>query len=241
MMGRTTPTMLTFWVMVLLAMLLGMTSCKKESPEPNPTKTIAKTDQIVLQFELPEPMFDGTPPDLRDIENLEIKSKGKRSSFLVPLGTENIALGKPVTSTDNEPIIGEIEMITDDDKEAMDGSYVELGPLKQSVTVDLGDTFNVNAIVLWHYHKQARIYFDVIVQISEDPDFINTTTLFNNDIDNSLGLGIGLDKLYVESNKGKLIDAKGDVARYVRLYSNGNSSNDMNHYIEVAVYGKPAS
>jgi hypothetical protein len=25
------------------------------------------------------------------------------------------------------------------------------------------------------------------------------------------------------------------------LYSNGNTSNDLNHYIEVAVFGKPAS
>ena len=26
--------------------------------------------------------------------------------------------------------------------------------------------------------------------------------------------------------------------RYVRLYSNGNTSNDTNHYIEVEVYGR---
>ena len=49
---------------------------------------------------------------------------------------------------------------------------------------------------------------------------------------------------YIEDNRGKLIDArdkKGEPAkaRYVRLYSKGNTSNDMNHYIEVEVYGKP--
>jgi hypothetical protein len=27
--------------------------------------------------------------------------------------------------------------------------------------------------------------------------------------------------------------------RYVRLYSNGNTSNDLNHYVEVEVYGTP--
>jgi hypothetical protein len=37
-----------------------------------------------------------------------------------------------------------------------------------------------------------------------------------------------------------LIDAKGVKGRYVRLYSAGNTSNKMNHYIEVEVWGKPA-
>jgi hypothetical protein len=44
---------------------------------------------------------------------------------------------------------------------------------------------------------------------------------------------------YVETYEGKLIDAKGVRARYVRLYSNGNSSNELNHYIEVEVFGTP--
>ena len=44
---------------------------------------------------------------------------------------------------------------------------------------------------------------------------------------------------YVETAEGKLVDAKGVVARYVRLYSNGNTNNDLNHYIEVEIYGKP--
>ena len=32
-----------------------------------------------------------------------------------------------------------------------------------------------------------------------------------------------------------------EQARYVRLYSNGNTANDLNHYVEVEVFGKPAS
>ena len=95
--------------------------------------------------------------------------------------------------------------------------------------------------MLWHFHKQARVYFDAVVQVADDPDFItNVTTLFNNDHDNSVGLGVGSDMHYVETSEGKLIDAKGTRARYVRLYSNGNSSNELNHYIEVEVFGKPA-
>ena len=80
------------------------------------------------------------------------------------------------------------------------------------------------------------------MQVSDDPDFItNVETLFNNDHDNSLGLGAGKDKNYIETNEGKLINAKGTQARYVRLYSNGNHKNDMNHYLEVEVYGKPVA
>jgi hypothetical protein len=44
---------------------------------------------------------------------------------------------------------------------------------------------------------------------------------------------------YIEANAGELIDAKGIEARYVRLYSNGNSANDLNHYVEVEVHGRP--
>ena len=41
--------------------------------------------------------------------------------------------------------------------------------------------------------------------------------------------------------EGKLIDAKGVKGRYVRLYSKGNTTNKLNHYIEVEVFGKPAA
>lgn len=186
-------------------------------------------------------MFVGTPTDTR-VPNLE-KPLGKpRPPFLAPAGTKNVAASKPVSSSDEEPIIGEIAMITDGDMEAADGSYVELGPFVQHVTVDLGAEYNIYAIVVWHYHKEARVYFDVVARVADDPDFItNAKTVFNNDIDNSAGLGVGKDMHYVETNEGKLIDvlSQGVKARYVRLYSNGNTSNDLNHYIEIAVYGKP--
>ena len=183
-------------------------------------------------------MFVGTPQNIR-VPNLEKPLGRSRDPFLAPIGTTNVAFGKPITSTDEEPIIGEISMITDGDKEAADGSYVELGPFLQSVIVDLGDEHDIYAILVWHFHKQACVYYDVVVQISNDPDFINATTLFNNDHDNSSGLGVGKDMHYVETSEGKLIDAKGNRARYIRLNSNGNSSNDLNHYIEVEVWGKP--
>ena len=44
---------------------------------------------------------------------------------------------------------------------------------------------------------------------------------------------------YVETSEGKLIDARGVQAHYVRCYSNGNNNNDLNHYIELEIYGTP--
>jgi len=194
---------------------------------------------VPIEIELPKPMFIGTPQNI-GVERLE-KPLGKpRPAFMAPVGTKNVALGKPVKSTDEEPIIGEIAMITDGDKEGMDGSFVELGPFEQHVTIDLGAKHEIYAIVMWHYHKQARVYFDVVILAADDADFItNVNILFNNDFDNSSGLGVGDDLHYVETAEGKLIDAKGIEARYVRLYSNGNNSNDLNHWIETEVYGRP--
>ena len=209
--------------------------------EEEPAAPANTAGMVPIDIKLPKPMFVGTPQDTK-VPNLE-KPLGKaRPPFLAPEGTTNVALGKPIASSDEEPIIGEIEMITDGDKEAADGSYVELGPFVQHVTIDLEAMHEVYCIVAWHYHKQARVYFDVVVQVADDADFItNVKTVFNNDIDNSAGLGVGKDMHYTETNEGRLFDvlAKGIKTRYVRLYSNGNTSNDLNHYIEVEVYGKP--
>ncbi|MEA3225655.1 MAG: hypothetical protein U9Q07_06855, partial [Planctomycetota bacterium] len=164
---------------------------------------------VPLTIELPQAVFTGTKEPIR-VGNLKKLDMGDRPPFLAPAGTTNVALGKSVTASDEEPIIGEIEMITDGDKEAADGSYVELGPFLQHVTIDLETRHEIFAVLVWHYHKMARAYLDVVVQTADDPDFItNVKTLFNNDIDNSVGLGVGTDMHYVETHKGELIDAKG--------------------------------
>lgn len=197
-------------------------------------------DLIALPIELPRPQDGGTPANLANVPNLEKSSDKPRPPFLAPRGVTNVALHKSVTSSVPEPMLGELAWIVDGHKEATEGSQVELDPFKQSVTIDLEAPHTIYAILFWHYHRQARIYFDVVVQVADDPDFVtNVCTLFNNDDDNSSGLGLGTDQHYIETHKGKLIDAKGVSARYVRLYSRGNTANDQNHYLEVEVYGRP--
>ena len=192
-----------------------------------------------ITIKLPKPMFVGTPQNVK-VPNLE-KPLGKpRDPFLAPAGTVNAALNKPVTYSDMQPVIGELALVTDGDKEAEDGSYVELGPFLQHVTIDLKSRHSIYAVVIWHYHQQPVVYFDVIVQVSDDPAFKNgVQTIFNNDHDNSARMGAGKEKNFIETAEGKLIDAKGVQGRYVRCLSNGNSGNDLNHYIEVEVYGQP--
>ncbi len=194
-----------------------------------------------LSLELPPAEFGGTPINLAGEVNLQERVKRSEiAPFMVPLGTVNVAKGKPVTGSDEDPIGGGLELITDGDKSGADGSWIELGLFEQQVTIDLGSKHNIYAIVAWHYHRQNRVYYDVVVQVADDPDFItNVVTLFNNDTDNTHGLGAGKDKNYVETNEGKLIDAKGVQARYVRMYSCGNVLNELNHYIEIEVHGKP--
>ncbi len=218
---------------------------EKTSPVQNasgaqPAATTQGEGKLVpLDIKLPKPMFVGTPGNLQ-VPNLEKPLGGPRPPFLAPEGTKNVAFKKPVSSSDEQPIIGELSMVTDGDKEASDGSYVELGPFLQNVTIDLERKCDIYAIVVWHYHKQPRVYFDVVVQVADDPDFVsNVKTVFNNDHDNTSGLGVGKDMNYVETSEGKLIDAKGIQGRYVRLYSRGNNANDLNNYVEVEVYGTP--
>ena len=199
----------------------------------------AQAADIPLKVEYPKPLFAGTPRPIQ-LKNLE-PANAKRVDLMVPSGTVLLSKGKTVTSSDSLPVIGELPYLTDGDKTGIDGAYVELGPGVQWVQIDLGAPSKIAGIVAWHFHSQARVYHDVVVQVSDDKDFKKgVTTLYNNDDDNSAKMGKGKDLAYVETNHGRIFDGKGTVGRYVRLYSNGNTSDELNHYCEVEVFGSPA-
>jgi len=196
----------------------------------------ASAANVPLKVEYPKPLFAGTPRPI-SLANLEAANT-KRADIMVSADVKLLSKGKTVTSSDALPVIGELTYLTDGDKTGIDGAYVELGPGVQWVQVDLGATAKVAAVAVWHFHSQARVYHDVIIQVSDDKDFKKgVTTIFNNDDDNSAKLGKGSDKSYVETNHGRILDAKGAAGRYVRLISNGNTSDELNHYCEVEVFG----
>lgn len=157
-----------------------------------------------LKVEYPKPLFAGTP---RPISLANLEPAGiKRPDLMVPAGTTLLSKGKKVTSSDALPVIGELSFITDGDKSGIDGAYVELGPNTQWVQVDLGASAKVAAVAVWHFHSQARVYHDVVIQVSDDAEFKKgVTTIFNTDDDNSSKLGKGSDKSYVETNNGRFL------------------------------------
>lgn len=199
----------------------------------------AEGDLEPIPLELPKPNFGGTPLDYWG-DHLE-EPVYNRPPFLAPKGTTNVAKGKKVTASVDKPLLGKLEMVTDGNKEWEEKNVVELEKGHQWAQIDLGADHEIFAVVIWHYHAAERVYFDVAVQVASDADFTkDVETIFNNDYDNSSGAGVGEDLEFIENYKGKIIDAGGVKARYVRLYSNGNTSGDTNHYTEVEVYAKPA-
>lgn len=196
---------------------------------------------LPVEIELPEPFFGGTPLDFWD-PNLEPEDYRDRPPLMAPEGTTLVSRDKSVTSSCNEPLLGELKMITDGDKDYAKSSLVELSAGVQWVQIDLEAEYDIYGIVVWHFHEGKRVYFDVIARVSNDPEFKEGTTVYNNDTDNSSGLGVGKDMLYIENNKGRLIEiTEGVKGRYVRLYSAGNTANELNHYVEIEVFGKPVS
>jgi hypothetical protein len=170
-----------------------------------------------------EPVSDKAPPPLQ-----------------VPKGVKNVAAGKPVTSS-VPPFLGELSQITDGKKEASDEDAVEFKKGVQWVQVDLGQSFAIHAAVMWHDHRYVQAIHDVVLQVSDDPEFkTGVTTLYNNDTDNSAGLGVGTDREYFELEFGRAVPVKGVKARYVRGYTKGGSLSALNCWQEIEVYALPA-
>jgi len=203
-------------------------------------RPVRAADTEALPLKLPAPTLKGTPEDLPVGPNIEPYSDKPRPAFMAPKGVANVAKDKPVTSSVN-PFTGELNQITDGKKEAFDYDSVEMKKGSQWVQVDLGEPVAIYAIAMWHDHRYIQVMRDVIVQVSNDPEFKDgVVTLFNNDVDNSSGLGVGTDREYFETNYGKVVDGKGTKGRYVRCYTKGGSLSALNCWQEVEVYALPA-
>lgn len=203
----------------------------------------AEDAKVPLKTEMPEEVLAGTPPDVLALlyPGLEELPQGDQPDFMVPEGTQNLALKKKVTASDSRPLIGELVFVTDGRKSGDEDAFVELPPEPQWVQIDLEQKADIYAIYVWHYFREARSYHDVVVLVSDDPEFKkDVKTVYSNDQDNSLKMGIGKSRPYIETFRGKLLDAKGVQGRYVRLMSNGSTADGLSHYIEVEVFGKPA-
>jgi hypothetical protein len=198
-------------------------------------------DDKELPLVLPKSVALGTPRPMK-IANLEPVSKNPRILPKVPAAAVNLAKGCNVTSSAREAAAGDFSYLTDGDKGGEEGFEVELPRGAHWVQVDLAKSAEISAIVLWHFHRERRVYFNVIVQISDDAAFKkDVTTVYNNDAEGELGLGKGKDYCYYESNEGRVMALSPAIkGRYVRFYSKGNSAGPSNDYIETEVWGVPA-
>jgi hypothetical protein len=239
----------TILTAILSASALALTSCGEKSATstdgsapadaaaPAAAAPPGVAGGVPLKVEFPPELIEGTPKPV-NVPNV-VQAPAKAPEFLAPEGTTLLSKGKKVTSSDPEPIIGSLDLVTDGDKQAGEGYFVELLQGPQWVQIDLEKTCDLSAVWVWHFHSQRIAFHDVIIQVSDDPEFkTGVTTMYNNDYDESAKLGKGSDRPYIESRYGMVADAKGAKGRYVRLYSNGSTADEMNRYIEVEVYGK---
>jgi hypothetical protein len=195
---------------------------------------------VPLTLKFPLHTLKGTPADLPSGPNIEPPSDKAPPPVKVPQGVTNVAAGKSVTSS-VPPFSGALSQITDGNREPNDEDAVEFKKGTQWVQVDLGKSFEIHAIAMWHDHRYVQVTRDAILQISDDPEFKSGVTMvYNNDTDDSSGLGVGTDREYFELEWGRVVPVKGIKARYVRGYSKGNNQDVVNCWQEIEVYALPA-
>jgi hypothetical protein len=218
-----------------LALAAAAPLAAEEAPKPS------ADDLAPLQLKLPPADPVSTPKDALAGTTVEPAAK-PQPPLLIPKDAGNVAPGKKITCSDKNVSSSDLAKLTDGDKEADGSSIVLLHKGLQWVQFDLGVRRQIFAVVIWHAHDTPKVCRSVIVQAADDGDFTgNVTTLFNNDRDNSAGLGVGADRQYFESYRGRIIDAKGARARYLRLYSNGSTESPLNEYTEVEIYARPSA
>src|SRR5260221_43658 len=202
----------------------------------------AKAVVAPLPLNLPAPTAKGPPDTLPEGPNVEKFTDKPRPAFMAPKGVKNVAQGKKVTASVEKLYTGNLAQITDGKKDPDDDQVVEMRKGPQWVQVDLENTYPIYVIMIWHDHRYLQVFRDVVVQAADDAEFTkNVRTIFNNDVENEIGRGIGTEKQYFETAEGKLINAKGIQARYLRFYSKGSNMTAYNVYQEIEVYALPAS
>jgi hypothetical protein len=226
---------LTFLALSLWA--IGDGPAQTETPSSTAKPGTSGLVPLVLKF--PEASAVGTPKDLPAEADIEPPSKTPPPPLMVPADVKNVAPGSKITCSDSNAGPTDLAKLTDGIKEAIDENVVLLRKGVQWVQFDLGGEREIFALAIWHAYDTPKAYRGVIAQVADDAGFTaHVRTLFNNDTDNGTKLGAGTDRRYFETNLGKIIDAKGVKARYVRLYSHGSTDSPLNEYTEVEIYGR---
>ena len=236
------------WAALLVILLGGFVAVNNVAIEKQ-SATSGEPDLEEWQLDFPPPVYVGTPSYLQsesdvslgDFENFVDAQNARKTLRLPKNARENIALGKRITGSMNLPLEGKYGFLCDGNRSA--DAFLTLGPEEQWVQVDLGENYELFGLIVWHEYGSASIYRDVVIQVSKDASFASATTVFNNDHDSSASYSraVGSDPAYVESNYGRIVEMKGDVGRFVRIYSNGSTRDEMSRFVELEVFGRRAA
>ena len=156
----------------------------------------------------------------------------------------NVALGKRITKVSGEVEGGNGDFYlnpTDGVTDVITSWIGNKGSDPQYYDLDLGASYHLGKLEIWRFHfNGGRTYRNCVIMLSDDPNFPadQTTIVYNNDTDNSLGFGAGEDEEYKETAAGKeIIIDKPVSARYIRLYSQGSYEfPNGNELVEVKAY-----
>lgn len=152
----------------------------------------------------------------------------------LPFGCRLLSHGCKVTSGDPKPR-GDLQWITDGDRTSTAGREVVLAPGKQWVQLDLGSSYDVHCVWVWHYHRGPMIVRGMKVEVA-DEETGPWRLIYTVEPDACCA-----SSLYEEAHTGYPITMprrEMAPARYVRLWSEGSDDLPDNYYAEVAVYGK---
>lgn len=191
----------------------------------------------------------------------EAVNKTKIDTFTNNLGFDkgraaNISIGKEIFSND----MTDGYRINDGKVLDLAGKDTPWSARKSNVEklmygIDLGKEYSIDAVSFTQFYRpygqmgygQAGFrYYNTVIQVSAEEDFSSDViTVFNNDINNELGLGNGEDKLFVSTELGNdIVLDEPVVGRYIRLYNSGFYTPDdsnMQSYInvvELEAYGR---
>lgn len=167
-----------------------------------------------------------------------------------PPALTNVAQGKNVsihgpTSGADRPASWLTDGITDS------GKYVEISKdTEQNSTdpsyaqIDLGTSYDIAKVEFWNYWDDGRTLVGLVILASEKGTFAedDCTVIFNSDMENFFGFGVGTDASYKSVSAGLSVE-KVARGRYVRVMNNGHDGGTPGqkkqggHYTEIKVYG----
>jgi hypothetical protein len=104
-------------------------------------------------------------------------------------------------------------------------NYFEAGSGNASVKIDLGITYMIGEIDVWHYYADSRKYHNTKTEVSADG--VSWTSVFDSKVSGE----------YVETASGNTITFNPIPVRYVRDWVSGNTVDNINRWVAIKAKG----